>query len=227
MRSIFTFTAYSNELLSITLMTNWWCYFMNFKDFLFFISCRRKLSRQLSIRLSWQTTWCQSKLSTTLCTHPSSQPANQSTQIDQYTWQLLLSAIMSVKLSWNPFLHGKIPLLQYFFKFLFISFFYSYFAGTYPWRQKIWLIIYSGRTQTTDWVSQVSGQRSRVTLVVVTHGSFQVGARFVTVSIVTSVNVPSIILDYDSKLTDSQLIVVIGGEIDFILIWRTTVNVHL
>ena len=31
------------------------------------------------------------------------------------------------------------------------------------------------------------------------YGSFhQVGARFVTVSIVTSVNVPSIILDYDS-----------------------------
>ena len=34
------------------------------------------------------------------------------------------------------------------------------------------------------------------------YGSFhQVGARFVTVSVVTSVNVPSIILDYDSELT--------------------------
>ena len=57
------------------------------------------------------------------------------------------------------------------------------------------------------------------------YGSFhQVGARFVTVSIVTSVNVPSIIL---WLLINIVVIPIEGGEIDFILIWRTTVNVHL
>ena len=49
------------------------------------------------------------------------------------------------------------------------------------------------------------------------YGSFhQVGTRFVTVSIVTSLNVPSIILDYDSYINIVVIFLLTGGETQFL-----------